>query len=322
MPRGACALAHEGAAAAADAPLREPLAESLGVRPESLQVALVYRGHLADSTEIHLARDAAGAVLGAVLWSAEGAPDAVADGMAKARAAAALLPPEAASRVLLAEAEGRVAGRSFAVLPYCKPLSGFRPLWLLQRLTVRRVVLAWLQQACEATARDPAPAAVATAFERPLERLASNAAVGPAVCGLARQALERLTSGRWTPRHVLMHGDLWQGNLMVRAPDPSAPTPWERRLCLIDWGGSQPQGYALFDLVRAADALRLPTADLRTAVARHCRALGCEPVDAASHLAAALAHFHDHLGEFPFERFVAMAEACGATLDKAMAART
>jgi aminoglycoside phosphotransferase (APT) family kinase protein len=308
----------QGAAADADAPLREPLAASLGVRPEALQVALLYRGRLADSTAIYLARDATGAVLGAVLWSAAGAPEAVAQSMAKARAAAALLPAEAASRVLQAQAEGRVGGRSFAVLPYCRPLSSFRPLSLLQRPTVRRVVLAWLREACGATAREPAPEAVETAFLRPLARLADAAAAGPAVRGLAREALARLEAGRWRPRHVLMHGDLWQGNLMVRAPDPAAPSPWSRRLCLIDWGGSQAQGYAMFDLVRAADALRVPPARLRAEVASHCRALGCEPADAASHLAAGLAHVHAHLGEFPLERFVAMAEACRATLARAM----
>ena len=320
MPPLASACLQGGAAADGDVSLREPLAASLGVRPESLRVALLYRGGGADRTAVALARAAAGGVLGGVLWWAVGAPEAVAQGMAKARAAAALLPAEAASRVLQAEAEGRVAGRSFAVLPYCRPLSGLRPLWLLQRPTVRRVVLAWLSEACGATAREPAPAAVESSFERPLALLAAAEAAGPAVRGLAQTALDRLDAGRWQPRHVLMHGDLWQGNLMVRAPDPAAPSPWARRLCLIDWGGSQVQGYALFDLVRAADALRLPPARLRAEVAAHCRALGCEPADAASHLAAGLAHVHAHLGEFPFERFVAMAEACRATLARAMAA--
>ena len=104
---------------------------------------------------------------------------------------------------------------------------------------------------------------------------------------------------------------------MVRAPGRSADLDWSRRVCLIDWGGSEPQGYAMFDLVRAADALRLAPLRLQREVLAHCRALGCEPPDAASHLAAGLAHVHSHLGAFPLERFVDMAEACRQTLQRA-----
>lgn len=300
--------------------LREPLAASLGVAAESLRVTLAYHGQLADSTSVFLARSTRGQVLGAVLWSPEAAPDAVALSMAKAECASALLPPELASRVLVARAQGRVAGRSFALMPYCKPLSRLRPLWWLQRSAVREVVLEWLQGVCRATARPVPPADVATAFRQPLARLAEAKAATPALRELARAALARLDDARWEPRHVLMHGDLWQGNLMVRAPEGSAGAGWSRRVCLIDWGGSEPEGYALFDLVRAADALRVAPLRLRGEVLAHCEALGCEPADAASHLAAAIAHVHSHLGEFPLERFVEMAEACRQTLHRAAVA--
>jgi aminoglycoside phosphotransferase (APT) family kinase protein len=307
---------ERGGSEAADG-LREPLAASLGVAADSLRVTLAYRGQLADSTSIFLAGNARGQVLGAVLWSPEAVPDAVALSMAKAQAASALLPPELASRVLAPRAQGRVAGRSFALMPYCRPLSRRRPLWWLQRSTVREVVLEWLHGVCRATARPVPPAEVATAFQQPLARLAAAEAATSGVRELARAALARLAEARWTPRRVLMHGDLWQGNLMVRAPGGPADLDWSRRVCLIDWGGSEPEGYAMFDLVRAADALRVAPPRLQREVAAHCRALSCEPVDAASHLAAGLAHVHSHLGEFPLERFVAMAEACRQTLQRA-----
>ena len=131
---------ERGGSEAADG-LREPLAASLGVAADSLRVTLAYRGQLADSTSIFIAGNARGQVLGAVLWSPEAVPDAVALSMAKAQAASALLPPELASRVLAPRAQGRVAGRSFALMPYCRPLSRRRPLWWLQRSTVREVVL-------------------------------------------------------------------------------------------------------------------------------------------------------------------------------------
>ena len=297
--------------------LREPLAVSLGVAAESLRVTLAYRGALPDSTSIYLANTARGKVLGAVLWSPEAVPDAVALSMAKAEAASALLPREFASRVLMARAQGKVAGRSFALVPYCKPLARMRPLWWLQRPTVREVVLEWLRGICLATARPVPTADVAAAFRQPLASLAATEAVTPGVREIARVALERLADARWEPRRVLMHGDLWQGNLMVRAPSGPADLDWSRRVCLIDWGGSETAGYAMFDLVRAADALRVAPLRLQREVLAHCRALGCESADAASHLAAALAHVHSHLGDFPLGRFVEMAEACRQTLHRA-----
>ena len=297
--------------------LRGPLAASLGIEAESLRVTLAYRGQLVDSTSIFLASTARGDVLGAVMWSPEAAPEAVAYSMAKAEAASALLPPELASRVLVARAQGRVAGRSFALVPFCKPLGRVRPLWWLQRLPVREAVLEWLRWVCRTTARAVPPADVATAIQEPLTRLAAAEAATPGLRDLARAALVRLTDARWKPRRVLMHGDLWQGNLMVRAPVGSADLDWARRVCLIDWGGSESEGYAIFDLVRAADALRVTPQRLQREVLAHCRALGCEPADAPSHLAAALAHVHSHLGEFPLERFVGMADTCRQTLQRA-----
>lgn len=300
--------------------LRQPLSAELGIAAESLQVSLLYRGDLADSTSIHLAKDGAGRPLGVVLWSPGSAPEAVGESMRKAATAAAALPAAAASHVLLPVAQGRVEGRSYAVLPYCKSLSDFRPMWWLQRRTAGRFVTSWLREVCKTTVSTVSSAAVEASFEKPLARLAACEHVGPQVREAARSAQRRLLSGAWQARHVLMHADLWKGNLLVRAPSPGAAEPWGERLCLIDWGASEVLGHALFDLLRATEAFRIESGSAARELAGHCEILQCEAVDAQSHLAAALAHVFCHLGRFPVQRFASMAEACCATLGRLGAA--
>lgn len=300
--------------------LQQPLSADFGVSAESLQVNLLYRGDLADSTEVFLATDTGGARLGAVLWSPAAAPEAVAQSMAKAAAAAEALDCSPASHVLLPLAQGSIEGRSYAILPYCKPLSSFRPLWWLQRRTARRFVTQWLQDVCRATTSPVSSTDAEASFERPLARLAACEALSPGVRHAARAAHGRLLSGAWQARHVLMHADVWRGNVLVRAPAQGAAQAWGERLCLIDWGASEVRGYGLFDLVRATDAFRIDPATGARELARHCEILQCEPIDAESHLSVALAHVFCHLGQFPLHRFARMAEDCCSTLDRLSAA--
>ncbi len=299
--------------------LQQSLSGYFGVSAEALQVALLYRGDLTDSTEVFLATTG-GVRLGAVLWSPAAAPQAVAQSMAKATAAASALDPSPASHVLLPLAQGCIDGRSYAILPYCKPLSSFRPLWWLQRRTARRFVTRWLQEVCRATASPVSSTDAEASFEQPLARLAACEALSPRVREAARSARRRLLSGAWQAQHVLMHADLWRGNVLVRAPTDNAAQGWGERLCLIDWGASEIRGYALFDLVRATDAFRIDRVSGARELARHCEILQCELVDAPSHLAAALAHVFCHLGQFPLQRFAQMADHCCSTLDRLSAA--
>jgi aminoglycoside phosphotransferase (APT) family kinase protein len=98
-----------------------------------------------------------------------------------------------------------------------------------------------------------------------------------------------------------MHGDLWQDNLL-RQQDGS--------LAVIDWGGSATQGYAVYDLVRLAQSFRLTKTRLHDELAWQAGRLGHASDGLTLHLLGALGHYAARLGEFPRERFCAMAQSC------------
>ena len=82
------------------------------------------------------------------------------------------------------------------------------------------------------------------------------------------------------------------------------------RLALIDWGGATPRGYAIYGLIRAADSLGIPRRTLARELRWHGERLGDAREAPMLHLLGALGHYTRHLGEFPLERFVQMAQRC------------
>ncbi len=282
------------------------VSKALGVSPDAVTVSLLYQGELRDSTRIFLAQDAGGQAIGVVHLSPRAAPGMVARGMARARIAAAGLTSPLDRAVLLPVAEGEIDGQSYAVMPYCRSFSSRRWRWALERLLLRPVVLRWLHGVAEASLRPVAALDVAQRFQRPLEGVLALKGASALLAGCARRALTRLASGAWKPRYVLMHGDLWKGNLLLRGA--KALEPWSERLAVIDWAGAHPRGYAFFDLVRAAHSLRVRPAVLQAEIVRHCAVLGCERVDATSYVLAAVGAILGEIGEFPLDRLLAMAE--------------
>lgn len=251
-----------------------------------------------------------------VLVSSPKAPGLVARGMQRAREAKLLLGPKLGAAILTPLAEGEVEGLTFAALPHCRPLTTARILWTLQRRRIRPLILDWLREATAATMQTPSAAKIYKGFISPLQRFAGDADIPRPLRDAADGALSRIESGRWSPRHILMHNDLWQGNILIddRNVTGRASEPWAKRFVIIDWPGAAIEGYGLHDLLRFARAVALNTAALRQEILAHCRILECEPIDASSNLVAAFAYLADHLEHFPKPAFIRTAMACWESL--------
>lgn len=272
-------------------------------------------GHpLPDSSGKYLVVDASGRPLAFGFESSRAAPDAVARDVRNARRARARLGAEAGGAVLTAIADCEFDGRSIALYPACEPLASTRLQWLLRRPAVRSWAFGWLRAVAAGTARDPErDHERAARFERPLEHLAALDGLDPLICRDAASALDRLRSGRWKPRLVLMHGDFWKDNILVRRSGGSRPwSPTD--LVVIDWGTCEVDGYALFDLVRIAQSLEVRRAQLRRELARQLEILQCDLVDARGYVLAALGFRALNLEFFPFANFLRMAASCHATI--------
>ena len=271
--------------------------------------------NLVDAPTKIVVRGTAGAAVAFILCSNPAAPDMVERAMARAREAKACMGAGLGLRVVEPIAEGRLEGLSYAVLPYCHRLSRSRVLWPLQRAFVAPVLLAWLHALTLKTATPAGDEETEQRFVSPLEQFASLPTTGSPIRKAIAIAIGRLRSGAWRPCQVVMHGDLWKDNVLVRRSSGSDARSWKERLVITDWAGSTTRGYGVYDLVRLGHSLRLPRSRFRHELARHCEALGCQAADAMGYLLAALGHIALNLEHFPMDQFMKLANACVATID-------
>lgn len=285
------------------------LTTAFGEMPEQPLSLLRPPGPVLDDVMKLRIRDSAGRNVGVALCSSPDWPEMVARGVECGRRARASLGNELGAVVLAPRLEGRRDGRSYAVLPFCEPLDPKRLWWPIQRRRVRGAVSSWLTQATAHTSRALHGNELDANFRAPLLALSEMRGISSSIRRAAANSMDRLTSGGWTPRHVLMHGDLWEGNTLHG----------ENRFgfVIIDWAGSRTDGYGIFDLVRWAISMRMSSRQLREELETHCKLLACDFEDARSTLLAALAALAADLNQFPLADYSAMADRCLGSLEQA-----
>ena len=217
--------------------------------------------------------------------------------------------PASLSRTLLPIiGSGHFEERSFLVLPRCTPLSAGRLGRFLDKKRVADDILPWLRDlaAWKAHAPDDPGRFIAS-----LNALIRMDDLPVAVRETAQRMERQLRDGAIRPWHVPMHGDLWRNNVM-RRDDGS--------LAVIDWAGSEVDGYGIYDLVRFKQSFNIADARYRSELRWYAELMGGEDAVMA-HLLGALGHYADRLGEFPRERFVTLAADCYALLNSGLSGR-
>ena len=261
--------------------------------------------------------DASGRPLAVLLCSAPQYPDMVARAMEHAAQAKAVLAAREGAAILEPWLQGRMDGMSYALLSFCWPLVERRPMRWIHRAILGRRVLDWLHSATRQTVATASMAERDTIFAKPLARIAAIAELGHDIRSDAERAVARLANGAWHPQTVLMHGDLWIGNVLLTRATSGVGGAWVDRFVIVDWPGSMLRGHAIFDLMRLTLSIRTGERALASELSRHCQALGCDAEDATGYLLSALGHLEMNLEHFPFDRFLGMATACHHQLRRA-----
>jgi hypothetical protein len=205
---------------------------------------------------------------------------------------------------------GRIQSSSYAVLPYRKPLSKRRGLRWLDRMWVRRHLLEWLLQ----VAQRRSTVCAISRYEHALQALCATVTTDGPTATLLRTAEKRLTSGQFAPRACPMHGDLWKGNVLHGAASTA--------FTLVDWRGSEADGFPLFDLLRAAESFGLSPRSLQRELQLHGTALRCQMEDLPLFLLGALGHYAAHLGQMSAALFRHMADDSATRLLSALKVST
>jgi hypothetical protein len=201
---------------------------------------------------------------------------------------------------------GRIQASSYAVLPYRRPFSKRRGLQWIRRMRLRHHVLAWLLQ----VAQGRSAACEASRYEASLKALADTVPRDGPTAVLLRAGIEHMQSGRFAPRTAPMHGDLWSGNVLHGA----AATAFT----LVDWRGSETEGFPIFDLLRAAESFGFSSKALSRELRFHRAALGCQMEDLPVYLLGALGHYAARLGEMSPAAFQSMRDRCVTRLSRAL----
>lgn len=226
------------------------------------------------------------------------------------------LGPSLGSAILTPAFNGTINNCTYTTLPYCKPVSKERIRKRIHRMMFRSTLLEWLAQVVETTVHAPDAEKIESEFITPLRYLIATETVPRRVRDAAEHSLDRLGQGAWHPRHVLMHGDLWEGNILFSPKSTHAAKNPFSKLAIIDWPGGLIEGYAMFDLIRLGISIQLSGSTFKKHIRRHCRSLECDPIDARSHLLCALGNLRMNLGQFPPHRYARMAAGCLDTVDE------
>lgn len=273
---------------------------------------------VADATTKFLLSNPQGQAKAVVICSHAVAPDLVMRGVEAAKAIRELVGTQLGEAIIQPLGSGYVAGRSYVVLPWYRDFSSWKPRRVVQRFGITAPLLRWLQQATAAAAASSGHSEeIARSFSTAIEHLSKQPFCTRELSLAVRASMDRLDSGKWSPRNSFDHNDLWLGNVLLRPPR-LGENKTRYGFVVIDWAGANSSGYGIYDLLRLARSLKISDSTLRRQLMAHSKALQCSPEDTRGHLLACMGRLHQHMEWFPEDRYLSTFDACLRRLDRAL----
>lgn len=264
----------------------------------------------AEGTQKYLISDPLGKKIAVAICSTPSSPDLVQRSVDRSNRAKTVLGESLGLPVLNAVLEGDFYDLSYAVFPYCEPVSTNR---IRRRVQLRRMepyLLRWLR---DVTASTAVPCSDTTSgFIEPLSEIYSDNRIPGWIRQKAEAGLSQLQSKAWHPLHVLTHNDLWSDNVLY---DDNGITKRSHRVrparfVIIDWPASEISGYPIMDLIRVGRSFKISDSRLKGEFNAHCDLLNVDSDQATFHLVAGFGHILQNLENFPITMFIKLAEHC------------
>lgn len=239
-------------------------------------------------------------------------PNSVRLATEKARLARRVLSEDLAEAIPSPIFEGQFVGRSFAIWPKYRSISGYKIVRAVQKRLLFDNLFTWLQDVSRVSIiRSFGTDTVDRRCRLPLEYVRDNKALTTNVRSLADLALRRLENGEWDPVLVLQHSDFWLGNILL----PRRSQRFSRnkfKFFVIDWGGSFIDGAPGLDMVCLCMSANITLQRTRTALLNYVRSIKINPEALVFEIIVGLGLIGTNLNQFPEERY---ADLCESTVD-------
>ncbi len=290
--------------------LSKKVAEALGVGHVSIVLKDVStRNMVADATIKYLIVDAADKPLAFVLSSNEEFPDAVSLATEAAFKAQAIVGSDLADAVAVPLASGYAGEKSFAVYRLYTPLLRTRNMkWLCTRQLVSPQIFWWLKEVAKKTTQKINDDRLGDLVIAPLTWMMNCSSLPTDIQNDARVALEAAEKGKWNPRCVFSHNDLWLDNIMIgsrfgrglAAYGLGSPR-------IIDWLSSTADGIPAFDAIKYANSAGFSLRRIRSVISQINGETGVNEMDGFFDLVAGLGRLGMNRGEFPLSKYAEVA---------------
>lgn len=289
---------------------RDVLCDALGDRNIGVSQlgAAERREVVIDQTRTFLVTSSAGKKYVLIVSNAK-FPLTVSKAISRLQAARSVLGPRTRNVAEMPVQHGVSEGVSYALWPYRSPLSNNRFYLYAQKHLLIPKVAAWLSSVARETRRDDlTPEELRTNFIEPLEILVAHPELGATLSRLSQETLARISTGQFKPVHVLEHGDLWRGNVLIKGP-MGLLNRSGNGFIVIDWGGAEVSGYPFIDLLRFIMSFDVSPAGTARHMNSMRRVIQCEPEDVAFHVVCSFGKLYQEIDNFPKQNFIDLCES-------------
>lgn len=208
-----------------------------------------------DATLKYLVLDKLGNKIAFILMSNDDFPDAVKLAVQAAQKARQIVGDTLAGLVVVPSYVGHIGEKSFAVFPCLIPLRSGRFARFIARKNMVHKVLNWLELVSKKTTRQIANEGLQNLVAAPLLWISTCSLIPKDIQSDSLMALKAMESGRWNPKCVFSHNDLWSGNVLIEPSLGGSIAPYgigEPRI--IDWLSSSEDGIPGYDLINYANS--------------------------------------------------------------------